>query len=421
MVLEYENAEHLRVSEHDRESPAPRTSALDDPPRLPPPVGLPGFSTARRRSTASQSAHLSFHDAHSIPLTQSASAISGHREADKSDAHAIRHGAVVEASEIPPGLSEPPSPSTRPPSPDLGIEENVAQGYREVGRIASWRGAIILLVTCGAQLMDNVFMTGTNIALPAIKKSFDVEGGDLQWVISAYTLSFGGFLLLSGVLSDRYGRKHIFCAGMAMLCVWTLADALATSFIQLAIFRALQGIGAAMTVPSAVGMICNYFVAQDRTLALTVFGAAGAVGFCLGLIFGGFLTSSLGWRYIFYVAMAITGGLGVIGIFFLPKDREEGNAKPKLDFIGAGLSTGGLILLSFVLSSGGVYGWGKAFIIVLLVLSIAMLGVFTWVETKVPNPIMPLSLWKIQNFAQLWISGFGKHSRSTTQCRTAAH
>jgi MFS family permease len=194
---------------------------------------------------------------------------------------------------------------------------------------------------------------------------------------------------------------------MAWISIWTLANGFATSFIQLAIFRALQGIGAAMTVPSSVGIISSYFIAKDRTTALSFFAASGAVGFCSGLIFGGFLTSSLGWRYVFRIAVTITGTLAILGWVFLPKDRLEGHAKPRLDFLGAALSTGGLILLSFVLSSGGLYGWSKAFIIVLLILSIALLFAFTWVEKKVRDPIMPLSLWKVRNFAGLWITGFG--------------
>jgi MFS family permease len=95
-------------------------------------------------------------------------------------------------------------------------------------------------------------------------------------------------------LLHRYGRRTVFCAGMLFLSIWTVANGFATSFIQLAIFRALQGIGAAATVPSSVGIISSYFVAKDRTRGLSMFGAAGAVGFCVGLIFGGFLTSTLG-------------------------------------------------------------------------------------------------------------------------------
>ncbi|KAH8677838.1 major facilitator superfamily transporter [Xylariales sp. PMI_506] len=403
-------------TDEDGESLGRRISALEEVPTLIPPSGFPGMPTARRRSTASRVTIESERPEDLESLARSASAISGHHRRESLDhvrelpfiqaPRAAKVGLPSTIREVPSTLTSPVS--TRPPSPVNGAVEltGVNQAYPDVGTIKSWRGAVVLLCTCGAQLMDNVFMTGVNIALPAIQKDFDVPSNDLQWLISAYTLTFGGFLLLAGVLADRYGRKLIFCAGMAVLSIWTLADGFATSFIQLAIFRAIQGIGAAMTVPSAVGIISNYFVAQDRTLALTIFGAAGAVGFCLGLIFGGFLTSSLGWRYIFYVSVAVTGVLGGLGWFCLPKDRMEGVAKPRLDFVGAGLSTAGLILLSFVLSSGGEYGWGKAFIIVLLILSIAMIVAFTYVEKKVPNPVMPLSLWKLQNFAALWIGGF---------------
>ena len=265
---------------------------------------------------------------------------------------------------------------------------------------------MILVCVCGAQLMDNVFMTGVNISLPSIQKEFEVPSSDLQWLISAYTLTFGGFLLLAGVLADRYGRRTVFVAGMVWLSVWTIACGFASSFIQMAIFRALQGIGAAATVPSSVGIVSSYFQARDRTRGLSMFGAAGAVGFCVGLIFGGFLTSSLGWRWLFHLSVLLTAPIAITGWFLLPHDIPCGKSKPQLDFLGAGLSTCGLILLSFVLSSGGVYGWSKAFIIALLIISIAALGVFVWAEKKVQNPIMPLSLWKLQNFAALWIAGF---------------
>ncbi|KAF7561379.1 hypothetical protein G7046_g2749 [Stylonectria norvegica] len=420
-----------------------RVSALEDVPNLVPPPGLPGVPLGRRRSNASHATSIEDRGPEDLDsLIRSASAISGTRSGDRGESsndvfelstvqrpRPVKPGPENTIREVPTTLNTPEP--TRPSSPALGFTPSAPpspnaegtsrlgnlsqfelevgatnQAYPDVGTIASWRGAIILVCTCGAQLMDNVFMTGVNIALPAIQKDFNVPSAELQWLISAYTLTFGGFLLLAGVLADRYGRRLVFCLGMLLLSIWTLADGLATSFIQLAIFRALQGVGAAVTVPSAVGIISNYFVAKDRTLALTLFGAAGAVGFCLGLIFGGFLTSSLGWRYVFYISTAVTGLVGILGWFVLPKDRIDGQSRPKLDFAGAGLSTAGLILLSFVISSGGEYGWGKAFIIVLLVLSVGFIVLFTYVEKQVSNPIMPLSLWKLENFAALWVSGF---------------
>lgn len=165
-----------------------------------------------------------------------------------------------------------------------------------------------------------------------------------------------------------------------------------------------------MTVPSAIGIISSYFTGVDRTRGLSIYAASGTLGFCAGLILGGFLTSSLGWRYIFYLIVIMTGSLGILGMIVLPKDPGADEKKPKMDYLGAFLSTAGLILLQFVLSSGGVYGWDSPFIIVLLILSVALLVSFTLLENYISNPLMPLSLWKIRNFAGLWIAGFSESS-----------
>ncbi|KAJ5684596.1 permease of the major facilitator superfamily [Penicillium maclennaniae] len=269
---------------------------------------------------------------------------------------------------------------------------------QEFCRLGSWRGALILLVTSGSQSLDNVFMTSSNMALASIQEGFDVSTTNLQWMISAYTLTFGGFLLLAGALSDRYGRKFILCLGLLWLSIWTLAIGFGRSFIQLTVFRGIQGIGAAMTVPSAIGIISSYFTGTDRTRALSIYAASGTLGFCAGLILGGFLTTSLGWRYIYYIIVIMTGALRTLGLIVLPGDRAPKGERPRMDYCGAVLSTVGLILLQFVLSSGGVYGWDTSFVIVILILSIALLVAFVL--------LMPLSLWKLPNFAGLWIAGF---------------
>ena len=285
-------------------------------------------------------------------------------------------------------------------------ENQAAQPSPNTGVLASWRGIMIMLVTCGGQLIDNVFLTGVNIAIPAIQKDFHANNADLQWLLSAYTLTFGGFMLLAGVLSDRYGRKNIFCLGMVWFGIWTLINGFAQSFMQLAIFRAVQGIGAALTVPAGVGIVSAFFEGRDRTKALTLFGGAGGAGFCVGLLLGGFLTSALGWRYLFYLSVILTGVLAIVGWIVLPQDQSDNNPAPKLDILGSVVSTAGLVLLSFVLASGGQYGWSTPFIIALLILSIILLVAFVFIETKVPNPIMPLSIWRYPNFAGLWLVGF---------------
>lgn len=327
-----------------------------------------------------------------------------------------------------PGTPFPETPSTEVVTPS-GSEKAFALEKlpEEFGRLASWRGILILVVTSGSQFLDNVFMTSSNMALASIQEEFDVSSTNLQWMISAYTLTFGGFLLLAGALSDRYvfnvwhslemtltfcsyGRKMILCLGLFWLSVWTLAIGFGQSFIQLTVFRGIQGIGAAMTVPSAIGIISSYFTGVDRTRGLSIYAASGTLGFCAGLIFGGFLTSSLGWRYIFYFIVIITGSLGTLGMIVLPKDHTDKYSRPKMDYFGAVLSTVGLILLQFVLSSGGVYGWDTPFVIVILILAVGLLVGFTLLEKYIGNPLMPLSLWKIRNFAGLWIAGFSKCS-----------
>lgn len=210
------------------------------------------------------------------------------------------------------------------------------------------------------------------------------------------------------MMTCSYGRKKILCLGLFWLSVWTLAIGFGQTFIQLTVFRGIQGIGAALTVPSAIGIISSYFTGVDRTRALSIYAASGTLGFCAGLIFGGFLTSSLGWRYIFYLIVLIPGSLCALGGIVLPKDRTETLARPRMDYLGAILSTVGLILLQFVLSSGGVYGWDSPFVIVLLILAIGILVGFTLLEKYISNPLMPLSLWKIRNFAGLWVAGFSE-------------
>jgi len=410
-------------------------------------VGIPfTVQSARQRSTAGSEPCQD--EDETLSLTRTASAISGYRSEHIRQGNEAAESSTIGEENSGPDFSSLPTiewpepikagplntiheaPADTMPSPqterqlldisadpsarktcvgsgnEMDLEWSSSPRYPDVGTIKSWRGALVLTITCGAQMLDNVFMTGVNISLPAVQKDFNVDHSNLQWLISAYTLTFGGFLLLAGVLSDRYGRKNIFCIGMAWLSIWTIANGFAGSFIQLAIFRALQGIGAAMTVPSGVGLIGAFFISEDRTKALSIFASAGAIGFCIGFLLGGFLTSSLGWRYLYYVTVSVAGVLGLAGWISLPRDRSEGHATPRLDLLGSGLSTAGLILLSFVIASGDEYGWGKAFIIVLLIFSIALIAIFTYAEKKVANPIMPLSIWKRENFALLWIAGF---------------
>lgn len=221
-------------------------------------------------------------------------------------------------------------------------------------------------------------MTSVNICLPDISSDLDIVAGQEQWLISgcesprfvppplphvadlstcsrthADTITFGGFLLLSGMLADRYGRKLVFNWGMVWFGMWTLINGFAQTKIQLIIFRALQGLGSALTVPSGIGIISNYFKGRDRYRALTIFGSFGAIGFVMGLVLGGIFSHALGWRYVFYISAPFGFATAALGWAVIPKDLEPERPRPALDFIGSFLGCAAMVLLVFVLSSGG--------------------------------------------------------------------
>ncbi|GAA5943159.1 hypothetical protein JCM1841_000988 [Sporobolomyces salmonicolor] len=298
-------------------------------------------------------------------------------------------------------FNEPASPQA-----DHGAKPE-EEDPRMRGTIGSVRGGVILGIACCAQLLDNVFMNSVNIALPTIQRELDISTGNLQWLVSAYTLTFGGFLLLAGVCSDRYGKRVTFVTGMLWLAGWSLGVSFAQSEITLIIFRALQGLGAAATVPSAIGALSSYFVGRDSHRAMSCFGAAGAIGFVLGLVLGGLLTGTIGWRWVFRITSPVIAVLGILAIFFFPPDKpREGDRKPALDLAGAALGTSAMILLTFALSSSESYGWKKAIVLAPLLISVAVLGGFVMTERRVQNPVMPLSLWKLPSFAAIWLAAF---------------
>ncbi|THU88064.1 MFS general substrate transporter [Dendrothele bispora CBS 962.96] len=257
-----------------------------------------------------------------------------------------------------------------------------------------------------------MWMTSINIAVPRIGEEFGLLDGSQSWLVSAYTLTFGGFLLLAGVISDRFGRRHVFSVGMIWMTVFSIACGISRTGIQCIIFRALQGLGAAASVPSAIGVLSNFFIGNEKHRALSMFGAAGSLGFVLGLVLGGILSGTLGWRYIFYINAPVIFVLAVSGWLSFPNEKEIGmtkdGKKPSLDFLGAALGTSGVVLLTFALSQSEVSGWNQPVIITTLILSVFILMGFAYAERKVPNPIIfkPTYLWKLPSFAGVWCSAF---------------
>jgi MFS family permease len=188
-----------------------------------------------------------------------------------------------------------------------------------------------------------------NVALPAIQKAFNMSQTNLQWIVTAYTLTFGGFLLLGGRAADLFGRRRIFLIGVTLFMITSLADGLATSGTMLTIFRALQGLSAAFMSPAALSIVLvTYREGHERNIALSVWGAVASGGAAVGVLLGGILTQYAGWRWNFFVNVPVAVGVMIAARRILPLHESEADHRT-LDLPGATLVTGGLILLVYAL------------------------------------------------------------------------
>jgi MFS family permease len=161
---------------------------------------------------------------------------------------------------------------------------------------------VILVVFCLAQFIDVANLSAVNISLPTIKAELNFSESQLPWIVNAFTLTFGTFLLIGGKLGDKYGHKLFFLIGLVWFSIWSLVCGFANSVILLCIARAMQGLGAAATIPNALALIqFTYIEEVEKSRALSVFSSSGALGFGIGLVLGGVFTATIGWKYIFYM------------------------------------------------------------------------------------------------------------------------
>ena len=256
-----------------------------------------------------------------------------------------------------------------------------------------------------AQLMVVLDSTIANIALPFIGKDLDIDQANLQWIVTGYALTFGGFLLLGGRLADLYGRRRIFMIGVLVFALASLLGGIAQNEALLLAARAFQGTGAAMASPAALALITTTFPAgKERNRAFAVYAAMAGVGAAVGLILGGWLTGLdsplgiAGWRYTFLIVVPI----GVFAAVLAPRYFDESERHSGwLDIPGAITGTGGLLAIVYGLSRAGDerYGWGDTTTIVSLVVGLALLGVFLLVESRVEHPLMPFRIFKSKNRA----------------------
>ena len=252
--------------------------------------------------------------------------------------------------------------------------------------------ALALIVT--AQFMVILDVAIVNVALPTIKQDLGFSQTSLQWVISAYALLFGGFLLLGGRLADLLGRRRLFIVGLALFAGSSLLCGLAWSAGSLIAFRALQGLGGALLAPAALSLLMTTFAeGRDRNLALGIYGAASGSGAAVGVLLGGLLTSYLSWSWIFFINVPV----GVAAIALTPVLLRESRAElphRRFDIAGAATITTGLMLLVYATTRATSDGWDSTTTLALLAGSAALVLAFVAIELRSRSPLLPLRIFR---------------------------
>ncbi len=254
---------------------------------------------------------------------------------------------------------------------------------------------LALALLCTVQFMVVLDIAIVNVALPSIQTDLGFSQENLQWVISAYALLFGGFLLLGGRAADLLGRRRIFLIGIVVFTAASLLSGLAWSEGALIGARAVQGLGAAIISPAALSILMTTFAqGKERNTALGAWGAVGAFGAVAGVLLGGVLTDLLSWQWIFFVNVPV--GLAALAITpLLISESRDANAR-SFDFPGAVLVTSGLVVLVYAITQANDYGWGSAATIGLFAASVALIAGFLGWEARAKDPLMPFSIFRLR-------------------------
>jgi EmrB/QacA subfamily drug resistance transporter len=254
---------------------------------------------------------------------------------------------------------------------------------------------LVLVLVCMAQFMVILDATVVNVALPSIQKDLDISDADLQWIVNAYTLTFGGFLLLGGRAGDLLGRKRIFLVGLVVFTIASLLNGLAPSSEFLIVFRGLQGLGAALISPAALSIITTTFAeGPERAKAMSVWAAIAVGGAAVGLLLGGILTDLLSWPWIFFVNVPVGIGVFVAARRRVPESRDA-RAHKAYDVAGAVTVTAGLLILVYAIVKAQEKGWGSLHTIGVGGLAIALLAAFAAIERRSAEPLVPLGVFRI--------------------------
>jgi EmrB/QacA subfamily drug resistance transporter len=265
-----------------------------------------------------------------------------------------------------------------------------------------WRAFALLAVAFFMTIID---LTIVNVSLPTIGRDLHFSETSLQWVVTAYALTFGGFLLLGGRAADLLGRRRILMVGLSLFTAASLGAALSTGEVSLIAARAVQGLGAAIMLPAALSIVMNMFdEGAERNKALGIWGGLGAGGATVGVIAGGLLTKYAGWQYIFYLNLPIGAAALALAPRIVP-DSRLATTRRRFDALGAIAGTGGLVLLVDAISQAPQYGWGATRTVALLAASAALLAAFLVIENRVESPLLPLSIFRLRTLAGANVAG----------------
>jgi EmrB/QacA subfamily drug resistance transporter len=258
---------------------------------------------------------------------------------------------------------------------------------------------VILVIACLAQFMVVLDTTIVNVALPSIQRGLHFSPTSLQWVVNAYTLVFGGFLLLGGRASDLIGRKRLFNIGVTLFSAASLLNGFAASPTMLVIGRGLQGLGGALLSPAALSIITTTFTKPDeRARALGVWSAIAAGGGAVGLLLGGVLTDLVSWPWIFIVNVPVGAVALALALRFVPESKIDLEHRT-FDVAGAVSVTGGLVVLVYAIVKAQALGWGSARTLGLMAIGLALLTAFVVIERRSAAPLIRLSIFRIRTLA----------------------
>ncbi len=261
-----------------------------------------------------------------------------------------------------------------------------------------------LAVICAAFFMTILDVSIVNVALPSIGRSLHFSQANLQWVITAYAITFGGFLLLGGRAADLLGRRRTFLVGVVVFTAASFVCGLASSESVLIASRAVQGLGAAIISPAALSIVMTTFEeGSERNKALGIWGAMGGSGAAVGVLAGGVLTKYLGWEWIFFVNVPV----GILAFSLTPRfvreSRAAGQSSP--DLAGALTVTAGIALLVYAISEAPNHGWGTGWTLSRLAAAVVLLAAFLVIESRARDPLMPFSIFRVRTVAGANITG----------------